>query len=568
MTFRSVRGAAAGLAAALLLMGCTSGKSGGSSGLQRSGGTFRMAVVGLSTLDPAAVVPTDQAAMVGADLLADGLTSVDAESGQVRPALAAQWSADGAGTTWTFTLREGATFSDGTAVTGAAVVDALTRVARSGSASLAAARLEGIAGYADLVSAKASGLSGLAAPDDRTVTITTTSANVELPLLLGSPVYGVVKVRSDAGTDTTASTATTAAPSGPKLTAGQIVGTGPFAVASDDGTTVHLVRSSGSAAQLDGVDLIRMADGAAADAAVKAGLADWTSLSGPQAVAATSPSTTSTAANAASDSTDSSGVTETTAGPSATVVESGPLGAEEFFGLNVANPVLTNPVFRKAIVKAIDRSKLIGPTTPGLRPTAAVVPPGVPGASENPCGDSCAYDPVAAKALVAQAFPAGSVPTVEVDTDDDPADVALAGAVQASLAAVGVPANVVVKPFAEYQKFVTSGQQQLFRTGWVGLAPSAGAYLDPLFRSNSLDNLTALAVPDIDTRLRAAAATVDEVERQKLYGSIETDVMAQSPVVPLGSFVVNIRLSSAVGDYVQRLDGTFDAERVRLSSGG
>ena len=571
MTFRSIRLAAAGLALVAVLAvlaGCTSGKSGGPDEAQRSGGTLRLAVVGLATLDPAAVVPTDQAEMVAADLMADGLTSVDAESGELRPALASAWSADSDGTTWTFTLRESATFSDGSPVTASTVVDALTRVARSGSSSLAAARLEGIAGYGDLVAGKTSTLAGLAAPDDRTVTITTTSPNVELPLLLASPVYGVVKIRSvDAGaegaTDATGTTSTTTA-AARGLSPDQLVGSGPFAVASDDGTTLHLVRSTGSAAQLNGVDLIRMPDGAAADAAVGRGDAEWASLAGAQAAAAT----TTTTAAATSESTGSTESTGTAPGQPGTVVVDGPLGAEEFFGLNVANPVLTNPVFRKAIVKAIDRSTLVGATTPGLRVSAAVVPPGVPGASADPCGEPCAYDPAASKALVAQAFPNGGVTTVEVDTDDDPANVALAGKVQSSLAAVGIPANVVVKPFAEYQKFVTSGQQQLFRTGWVGLAPSPGAYLDPLFRSNSLDNLTALASPDIDARLRTAMGTADDAERQKQYASIETDVMGQSPVVPLGSFVVHVRLSSGVQDYFPRLDGTFDAERVRVSAGG
>ena len=300
------------------------------------------------------------------------------------PSLAESWTADDAGTTWTFTLRDGATFSDGSPVTAADVATALSRVAKRGSATLAAARLEGIAGYADVVAGRSPSLAGVKAVDDRTVTITTTSADVELPLLLGSPVYGVMKVSPTA--DST--TASTAATTSTVLDGGSLIGSGPFAVASDDGTTVHLVRSPGSGAQLDSVELVRVANDAAADAAVRQGQADWASLSGATAAADAKASTTTTTAPPATVATDDTGSTgpDTTTAGDGTVVKTGPLGAEEFFGMNVTNPVLTNPVFRQAIVKGIDRTKLVALAPPGLRASSAVVPPGVPGAVADPCG--------------------------------------------------------------------------------------------------------------------------------------------------------------------------------------
>lgn len=544
---------------------CTSGGSGGDNGAgsDHAGGTLRLAMTGLTTTDPAAVVPTDQGEMVAADLIADGLTAVDATSGAVVPSLAESWEANDAGTTWTFHLRDGATFSDGSAVTATDVVDSLTRVAERGSATLAGARLEGVAGYADLVARRSAALSGLAAVDDHTLTITTASKDVELPLLLGSPVYGVVKVETLDATPTTVTT--TSADDAPRL-----LGSGPFTVDSDDGTTMHLVRAPGSGAHLDGVDLIRVASGAAGEDLVRAGQADWAALTGAAARGAASPSTTASTSTATigagGSSADATGPLAT-APVDATVVQSESLGAEEFFGLNTTNPNLTNPVFRQAIVKSIDRAKLVPLGPAGLRATPSVVPPGVPGALDDACGDPCRYDPDAAKALVAQAFPGGGVPTIEVDTDDDPTDVALAGAVQASLVAVGIPATVVTKPFTEYQRFVTSGQQQLFRTGWVGLAPSAGAYLDPLFRTGSLDNLTALSSPNVDSRLDTAMATEDAAARQVQYQSLERDILALSPVVPLGSFVASVRLSPRVQGYMQRLDGTFDLDAVRVGDG-
>ncbi len=196
--WRPGRRAVAALAVVLVataVVACSSGKGGGDAGgPRRSGGTMRLAVVGLTSYDPATVVPTDQAEMVAADLVADGLTAVDAQSGAVVPSLAESWVADDAGTTWTFTLRDGATFSDGSPVTAADAVTALTRVARKGSATLAAARLEGIAGYGDLVAGRTTLLTGLQAVDDRTLTITTTTSGRR-----AAPPVGLAGVRRHEG---------------------------------------------------------------------------------------------------------------------------------------------------------------------------------------------------------------------------------------------------------------------------------------------------------------------------------------------------------------------------------
>ena len=36
-----------------------------------------------------------------------------------------------------------------------------------------------------------------------------------------------------------------------------------------------------------------------------------------------------------------------------------PLGAEQFFGMNLASPTFANPLFRRAIIMAIDRNSVV-----------------------------------------------------------------------------------------------------------------------------------------------------------------------------------------------------------------
>lgn len=67
-------------------------------------GVLRIAMVQPSSTEPADLVLTDQAQVILSDLLHDGLTEVEANSGNLRPGLATSWSANEDFTAWTFQL--------------------------------------------------------------------------------------------------------------------------------------------------------------------------------------------------------------------------------------------------------------------------------------------------------------------------------------------------------------------------------------------------------------------------------------------------------------------------------
>ena len=544
MRRRSLRLAGLLLAPALLLGAgaCTSGKGSSPSGdtaAPRKGGMLRMAVAGLvGVSDPATVQPTDQDAMVVLDLVGDGLTAIDPSTEQPVPALATTWSVDGGGLTWTFDLRD-ATFSDGTPVTAGAVVASLGHMIAASGASLAGARLQVIAGAADYAAGRATSVSGLEAVDDHTVRITTVRADEGLPTLLGSPLYGVFKALGGQGGTTTSAGGSADGAAAGSAGGAWDVGAGPYVPDGEraQAAVERLVPSAGSAGQLDEVRLLGAPNSAAAVAMVQQGQADWASV-------------------------EPAGLTPDGPLEGGAQLVSSPLGAEEMFGMNLGSLTFNDQRFRQAIVRSVDRTKVIAAGLAGLTATASVVPPGVPGAQDDACGEPCSYDPEAAKALLAQAFPDGGVPVVEVDTSDGVGDVAAASSVRDQLEAVGIPSQVKALPFADYQKFVTTGQQQLFRTGWVGVAPTGGAYLDPLFRSHSLDNLTDFSVDSVDQQLAAAAAEPDAGPRASAYAGIETTILGASPVLPLGSYRSAVALGPGVQDYVARLDGTFVVDQV------
>ncbi len=492
-----------------------------------SGGVLRLAVVGADSLDPAEVVPTSQSGMIAADLLFDGLAAIDPETQAAVPALAEGWTSNPELTAWTFSLRDGVAFADGTALTATDVKYSLERIARQGSGSLAGSRLEVLVGYQALLDG-ATDLSGIRVVDDRTVELTTLSPYAGLPELLASPVYGVVpRAAVEASTGDFAQSP---------------VGSGPFRVAGREANVVRLERAPGSTAKADGVELVRFDSLDAAYQAFVDGQVDWTLV----------PSARKDEAVAAY------GDAHVTA-----------LQATLFFGFNLTNPSFADTRFRQAMVQAVDRERLALESVKGYEAMSGVVPSSVAGAAGFPCGDpsACAHDPDRARALVSEVFPNGNVPTVEIDYYDDPVQQQLAEAVQADLNAVGIPTQLIPKSFEEYRTFVVTGNQQLFSFGWVGLAPDAEAFLGPLFASGGLDNVTGFSDAAVDQALQAARATADRQERVEAYAEIERQVMAQFPILPVVGFATNAVASDDVEDLTGRLDGTFDAEQVWVQRG-
>jgi peptide/nickel transport system substrate-binding protein len=115
---------AAGLAVvALALTACGGSSSGGSSGTAATFAEGDAVHVALTaepdTLDP--IFDTGLPALNIFYNVFDQLATIDAD-GTVQPRLATSWTADETLTTWVFTLREGATFQDGSPVTAADVV--------------------------------------------------------------------------------------------------------------------------------------------------------------------------------------------------------------------------------------------------------------------------------------------------------------------------------------------------------------------------------------------------------------------------------------------------------------
>jgi oligopeptide transport system substrate-binding protein len=492
------------------------------------GGVLRIGLERPRHLDPALTQPVPQSELIMADLLFDTLTTFDPETGGPLPALAESWEASDDLRVWTFRLRPDATFADGGApVTSVDVKYTLERIARPGSGSPSSVQLEPVAGFQEFsVRGEAEELSGVRAADAHVVEIELSEPLADLPLLLSSPVFGVVPralVEAD-----------------PEAFDRRPLGSGPFRLESRDDDTLELVRAAGSPALLDGVT-VRFFD-AMEDAfeAFAAGELDWTLVP-----------------------TDLVEVAEERYGGAAEAV---PYRAELFYGFNLADPKFADERFREAIVLAVDAAAVVDQAYAGtLLPLAGVVVSGVPGHQDDACGGGCDHDPERARALVAEVFGDEPVPEVAIDFDEGSRQAEVAAVMAAGLEAAGIPAALRGRPFAEYQEFVAGGGQELFRLGWAGGYPAAHAYLAPLFRTGSPDNVLGLSVSEFDEGLEAARREADAEARHDRYRGLERLVMARFPLVPLGQFQTHTLMGRSVRGLELAVTGTFDSTRVWLA---
>jgi peptide/nickel transport system substrate-binding protein len=245
MNRRNVLRAGAGVAAGLLaggLVACGSDANGSgpsgstSSGKPKKGGTLRYAVAAGNAgdaPDPAKASRTLQLAI--AANCYDTLTRADQDY-NLSPALATEWTPDATGKTWTFKLRDGVTFHDGSPLTSKDVAYTFKRIL---DPALAASGLATIAPY---VSAN-----GIDTSDPTVVKFNLIKPNAFFPVIISAVSMSIVK---DGTTD---------------FSTGN--GTGPFSITSfDPAARLSLKRSDhywqSGLPYLDGIQYVVIADDA------------------------------------------------------------------------------------------------------------------------------------------------------------------------------------------------------------------------------------------------------------------------------------------------------------------
>jgi ABC-type oligopeptide transport system substrate-binding subunit len=478
-----------------------------------------------STLDPMRI--QDPGSVIVARQLYEGLTRWDPVQQKVVPAAARSWDVGAGGRVYTFHLREGMTFHDGSPVRARDFRFAFDRIAKKSNASDLAYTLERIQGFPETNSVGSSDhLSGIAAPDDLTLKITLSEPFRGFPNVLTHP--GLVPLPAKAVERYNEFLA-------------RPVGNGPFQMAEKwvPGEPVILVDFPGfvETPSLDGIRFVPSPDAAAS----------WPLFVDERIDVAEVPSGQFDAAREAYGQEGYK-----------------PFLAAYYFGLNLRSEQLDSIRIRKAISRAIDRREIADNVYKGnMQLPRGIVPAGIPGFQENVCITLCRYSPDIAKKLVASVPERARRISIQFNREDPHGRVAQL--VQQDLEAAGFEVTVDGYGFPKYLRLLRDGKQSAYRLGWIAEYPEADVFLSGLFESGSPDNHSGFASPRVDALLARARRTPSEAVRAQTYVQAEKLILKSMPVVPIGSFVTHWAAQPWVEEIEFDVMGGFDAVEVSLA---
>ncbi|MFE2956716.1 ABC transporter substrate-binding protein [Nocardia tengchongensis] len=500
------------LAAALTLAACGGGDATGTgepSGPPQAGGTLRYGLSSAPTCSDPAQSSTNQTIYVTRQIV-DSLLDQDPESGQLRPWLADTWSVSQDAKQFTFHLKDGVTFSDGTPLTADSVRRNLDSIVALGGvkAPLAASYLAGYAGSTVL--------------DPRTVRVDFAAPNAQFLQATSTPQLGI---QSDA----------TVAKAADDRCLGTNIGSGPFTYAEwKQGASATLTKRAGYAwgsavfatqgeAHLDKIVFTVVPESGVRTGSLASGQLDVVSDALPQDIPQIE---------------GGGGRVQFTANPGI------PFGLQA----NVTRGPLRDPAVRAALVAAIDRKELVDTVLgPQFKPASSVLASRTPGYVD--LSARVKYDPDAAKKQLEQA---GWVPGADGIRVKD---------------GQRLGAGVIFAPvFAANQPILELTQQQLRAVGFdLRLEPLSVA--ESTVRQNAKDfdfnyynstradgdilrttfavdqrNLNARGPAEpLDALLSQQLAATDPAARSRIIGDAQTAVLDQ------GLWIPTIELSQAIG---------------------
>jgi len=506
-----------GIALALLFSACHNG----SGGTPVRGGTLRVSVRDLGSLDPAAA--SGRGALLVVEQLFDPLTRVDGKSGKLVPDAAASWTRAPNGLSWTFTLAK-ATFHDGTPVTATDFKAAFDRVTRKSTGSERAFQLEAVKGFrAVKIDGTQQSLAGVVAVNPTTLRIDLDRPFDELPVYLADPALGPLAKSMAAN---------------PALLQQQPIGNGPFKMAKPrTANQVVLDRFDGRAGRsgyLDRLEVDLQGDSNQA----------WHDFLAKRTDVAEVPT------DALSSGRAKAGEGGFTA-----------YWAALYYGPNLHSPKFAKPAFRQAISLAIDRKRIAQIVYGGTKePASGLIPRGVRGFAPNVCS-VCVLDQDRARQLVQQAY-GSKPPVIVVDHLDDVTQKAVAEEIVRDLKAVGVNSSLRAHKSKDYLAFLQSGQDELAEYGWLTEVPSPDGFLAQQLRTGSVNNHTGYSTLTFDRLIDQARATPDEAARLSLYRQAEARSFDLMPLIPIVFFRNHVGVADRV--HGLRVDGAglFDAAAV------
>lgn len=448
--------------------------------------------------------------------LFDALTYYDFDTESLVGLAAESWESNEAADEWTFKIKEGCTFHDGTKVTAASFKYGWERLCSPNTApnpSVVSYHLGMVEGYREMLSGEAEELAGVTCPDEMTLHVKLSAPYADFAYVVSAPALAPIPecAKDDFQTYTLAP-----------------VGNGPFKMKGtwQDGQYIELERYDGYAGGdkplIDGVYFAIYKDKDTAFLEFQAGNLDEVDV--PNQLYTMAVETYGEAPDGY------------TAQPGEQVLNGGMLYTS-YLGLNVTDEKLADVRVRQALSLALNRQAICDTIYRGMAvPAGDIVPVAIEGNDESRWTYNV-YDPEKAKALLDEAgYPAGDDGmrdlelSIYVSTSSNTIEFQL---YVADWEAVGIKVNIEQMEYARMLDAYVAGTFQIGSRGWYADYPIMDNFLYPLLYTGNGDNVSHYSNPEFDAKLDEARATVDKDARIKLMSEADAIAAEDMPIIPI-----------------------------------
>ncbi|MFC8093971.1 ABC transporter substrate-binding protein [Streptomyces sp. NPDC057301] len=429
--------------------------------------------------------------------------------------------------TWTYKLRQGVKFQDGTPITSKDVKYAIERSnfapeALSNGPTYFKSYLEGGDKYKGPYKDKAAdGLKSIETPDDSTIVFKLKAPFADFDYLATFSQTAPVPKAKDTGAKYVQN----------------IVSSGPYQFQSyEEGRGATLVRNKNWDAKTDPIRKA-LADKVTIKFKVNPVTVDNDVLSDK------------ITADAAGTGVQPQTQPKVLQGKNAAQTDSSYAGATQYIALNVNVAPFDNIHCRKAVQWGLDKQSVLDAMggTPKGDVATTLLPPSVNGYTKFDTYASEGHKGNVAKAkeeLKACGKPNG-FNTILTARSDRPAEVAQATAVQASLKNIGInieikqfPSGKYFSNFAGVPSYVHDNKLGMLSMAWGADWPTGFGFLDQIINGAAIkpsggNNLMELDDPKINKALTDAIANTDDAARTKAWGDIDKMVLDNASVVPV-----------------------------------
>ena len=504
------------VAAALLASACSggggsvdtgSGGGGGGGGGEGGGGTLVAAVAAQpDQLDPH--VTTAYPSFQVLENVYDTLVVPNAEDLTMEPSLAEDWETSEDGLTWTFTLREGITFHDGSEFDSADVVYSYNRIIDE--------ELSNAYRFATVES--------IEAPDPRTVVLSLTAPTPNLLERIGA-FKGMAIVPEGAADEVDLAT--------------EAVGTGPFTLESSDASSTVLARNDdywGEEVTVDEVEFRYITEPAAALTALQNGEVQWTDNVPPQQI-------------------------EALEGDDQVELQTTPSADYWYMSMNYDVEPFGNRDVRRAIATAVDREAVAEAAKFGAaRANQTAIPEGNFFYSDYAPFD---VDVDAARQLIEDAGVETPITMGLMVTDEYPETVTAAQVIASQLEPIGIQVEVQNEDFPTWLSRQGEGDYDAFMLGWLGNLDPAAYYQEQHITDGS-NNYQGYSNPEVDELLQEGAAETDEDARKEIYDQAAQIIVDDVSYLYLYNPDVVQAWAPGLKGYQIRADKAINFETVQL----